>query len=272
MRFYERLRRKRLSDILIDEGVATKEAVLSAFEEHQQSKRLLSEVLMEGNELSEFDLAKVLVAQYQLPFVDLSSYNFHKDLFKKYPAELLHRAGVVPLDLFGETVCFACQEFPSEEVATELESHGSGKIFYFVALAMEIKQALVSQAPISETNMSTALGSEPGPGAPAAEAEAPAGGAWKELFDMANESILAGLDGEDAEAAAAALELVDDPGDSSAGKPGRGAGGEDSGLELDEALPDPASAEPESSEPGADVAYAFDLPDEDSDGEEKPDA
>ncbi|MHC4933027.1 MAG: hypothetical protein ACYTGV_12635 [Planctomycetota bacterium] len=267
MRFYERLRRKRLSDILIDEGVASKEAVMTAFQEHQQSDRLLSDVLLESNELSEFDLAKVLVAQYQLPFVDLSSYNFHKDVVRKYPAELLHRAGTVPLDLFGETVCFACQEFPSEEVAAELESHGPGKIFYFVALAMEIKHALGSQAPLTEP----AADAEPAVGEPEAETPpveegGPAGGAWKELFDMANESILASLGGEEAEAGAAALELVDGPAQPGAGGPDPVAEGAETGLELDEALPDPAS--PKSSEAGG---YGFDLPGEDADTDEKPD-
>jgi hypothetical protein len=186
---FERLKRKRLGDILVDEGIVGKEHVIAAIQEQQRTKRLLSEILIDAGHLAEFDLAKAIVEEQQLPFIDLATYTIHKDLVAEFPAELLHRAAAVPLDRFGKQVAFACQELPSGEVAEQLRECVPEGCYFFVALAGEIRRVLKEFAPLASN-------------APPATPEGPADeefnqdSAWKEIFDAANAAVLAELKAE----------------------------------------------------------------------------
>ena len=194
MRHYERLRRKKLGDLLVDEEAANDEAVINALLEHHKTNIPLSQILLTDGELREFDLARIMVEQYQLPFLDLDNYTHHRDLIANYPPRLLHHARIMPLDQFGEVVCFVVQEFPSDEVIAELRKHGTERFFLYTALATEIRQALNDHAPLPKD--------EPAPDASAPEMlramgeEGEEDGAWRELFDTANEAIVSALPDE----------------------------------------------------------------------------
>jgi hypothetical protein len=200
MSHFRRTKRKRLGDILVDEGAASKDAVISALHEQQKNQRLLSDILLDDNELSAFDLARVVVDQYQAPFLDLESYSLHRDLIEQFPPALLHAAAVVPLDRFGPQVCFACQEIPGEAIVEKLRQHVDGALQFYVALSTAIRRVLAEHA---------ALGADAGkPKAAAEEARKPSkvpatlplteeqlaeDAAWKDLFDSANQEILQDL-------------------------------------------------------------------------------
>ena len=49
MTHYDKLRRKKLGDLLVDEEVATKEAVITALREHHQTGTPLSEILIQAD-------------------------------------------------------------------------------------------------------------------------------------------------------------------------------------------------------------------------------
>jgi hypothetical protein len=190
---YDRMKRKRLGDILVDDGLATEETVIAALQDQQRTGRLLSDILLDQRQVGEHDLARAIVEHYQVPYIELRTYTIHKDLVKEIPAALLHRARVVPLDKYGKQICFACQEIPPKECVDELRRHAPGGVYFFVASAVDIRKALEDYAPIGKPAA--------GPGAPA-PASAPAkkqaataeqsdeNAAWKDLFDAANDSIL----------------------------------------------------------------------------------
>ena len=74
MTHYDRLKRKRLGDVLVDEGLATEETVISALQEQQRSGRLLSDILLDLRQVGEHDLARAIVEHYQVPYIDLKNY------------------------------------------------------------------------------------------------------------------------------------------------------------------------------------------------------
>jgi hypothetical protein len=198
---YDRMKRKRLGDILVDDGLATEEIVIAALQEQQRTGRLLSDVLIEQRQIGEHDLARAIVEHYQVPYMELKNYTVHKDLINEIPAALLNRARVVPLDRYGKQICFACQEIPTKELVDELRKHSPGGVYFFISSAVEIRRVLEDYASLGKP-------AAPSPGAPAAAAKsakpgkkpAPAAAAaadngdentaWKDLFDAANESIL----------------------------------------------------------------------------------
>ncbi|MHC4547950.1 MAG: GspE/PulE/PilB domain-containing protein [Planctomycetota bacterium] len=189
MTHFDRLKRKRLGDILVDEGIATEEEVIAALQEQQQTGRLLTDILFDGRQVSEYQIARAVVEQYQTPFIDLRSYTLHKDLVTSYPAKLLHRAAVIPLERFGKQVCFACQEIPSDDIADKLKESSPGGIYIYVASAVDIRHSLANYAPLAEEEAEEADARE----RPVATAVPNEDQAWKELFDAANESILTDL-------------------------------------------------------------------------------
>lgn len=197
---FDRLKKKRLGDILVDEGLVGKEHVIEALHEHQRSKRLVSDVLLDGGQLREFELAKALVEQQALPFVDLANYTIHKDLVATFPAEFLHRAAIVPMDRFGSQVAFACQELPAGDVAEELRVRLPDGCYFFVALSCEIRRVLKESAPLEKEEVPVvevrAGTKAPAPGAKPASAAKPKQSedlAWRELFDAANAAVIADL-------------------------------------------------------------------------------
>lgn len=205
MTHYDRLKRKRLGDVLVDEGLATEEIVIAALQDQQRSGRLLSDIVLESRHVGEHDLARAIVDHYQVPYVDLKNYTIHKDIIQEIPAALLNRGRIVPLDRYGKQMCFACQEIPSKEVVDELRRHAPGGVYFYVSSAVEIRRVLQDHAGLDKSNAAPAKG-------PAAAAKSPAGvaakqpaavhagdenTAWKELFDAANDSILTDIKGQD---------------------------------------------------------------------------
>jgi len=202
---FDRLKRKRLGDILVDEGLVTKEFVIGALHEHQKTKRLLSDVLIDNGHIGEYDLAKALVTEQQLPFVELSNHTVHKDLLAEFPADFLHRAALVPLDRFGAQIAFACQELPGADVAEELRARAPEGCYFFVALSAEIRRLLREFAPLGngasqpeprragEARRETSPRDEGRKAPPRDDAEIREDTAWKVLFDSANAAVMADL-------------------------------------------------------------------------------
>ena len=188
---YQRLKRKRLSDLLVDEGLADKDVVLAALHEQQASGELLSSVLLASQELDAFDLARVIVEQYQIPFFELGNCSGNKELVGEFAPQLLHEACIFPLERFGDHVSFVCQEIPSAEIHAQLKEHVKGSVLVFAGLARDIQEKLREFAPYEKTEQVAAIERvEPimDPEAAAQDSE------WKSLFDTANESVMSEMD------------------------------------------------------------------------------
>ena len=193
---YHRLKRKRLSDLLVDEGLVTKEVVLAALKEHQQTGEMVSSILQDSQEIDGYDLARVIVEQYQVPFLELSASTPNKDLIAEFPAELLNTSRLVPVDRFGDHVSFACQEIPTLEIHDKLKEFVSGSVLIFAALSRDIEERLKEFAPFERAKTAPPLAE----GEQVLDLEAVATDEeWGSMFDSANESVLSEMDPNEAE-------------------------------------------------------------------------
>jgi len=189
MTLYERIKSKRLGDVLVDEDLATEEAVIAALHEHQRTGALLSDILMEARAITEWDLARIVVDQYQMPYIDLSSYTLHKDLIAKFPPQLLSRARVVPLERFGQLVAFACQEVPEADAVKELSKNAPGGVYLYAASARDIREVLHQHAPVTPDELDVESVASEGAPIPLNMNEDQS---WQNLFDAADEAIQSG--------------------------------------------------------------------------------
>lgn len=187
MTHYDRVKRKRLADLLVDEGLVSKKVVLAALREQYETKNLLSTILLDSEDVDVFDLARLVTEQYQVPFLDLEHYSIGKDLVQEFPAELLHMGRVIPLDRFGNSVGFACQEVPSPEVHAALRDIAGG-VFIFSAFSRDIVTRLDENHPWQAPEVTAKAGVD-------ADSEGSENdSAWHSLFDSANESVMSDID------------------------------------------------------------------------------
>jgi len=97
----------RLGDILIKEGLITREQLHQALTEQRASKHRLGYVLVKLGLVQEREITKLLARQYRMPAVDLSRFEVDPKLVKLIPADLASKNVVLPLKREGRTLTIA---------------------------------------------------------------------------------------------------------------------------------------------------------------------
>jgi type IV pilus assembly protein PilB len=97
----------RLGDILIKEGLITREQLQQALAEQRASKHRLGYVLVKLGLVQELEITKLLARQYRMPAVDLSRFEVDPKLVKLIPADLATKHVVLPLKREGRTLTIA---------------------------------------------------------------------------------------------------------------------------------------------------------------------
>lgn len=140
-----KLTRKRLGELLINEGLITNEQLQEALKQQQKIGGLLGEVLIKLGYVTEPDIAAALSTQFGLPYINAVNYTVTKDVFDLLPREFLLQNELIPLDKIGNIVTIAVSGTLSEKVFEEIEKKTGCQIFVFVSTASQIKQAIHAQ-------------------------------------------------------------------------------------------------------------------------------
>jgi type IV pilus assembly protein PilB len=98
---------ERLGDLLIREGVITKEQLDRALQEQRQNGTRVGYNLVKLGFVQENDLTRMLARQYKMPAVDLSRVELDPRIAKLVPAELAVKHLVLPLKRDGRTLTVA---------------------------------------------------------------------------------------------------------------------------------------------------------------------
>jgi type IV pilus assembly protein PilB len=97
----------RLGDILIKEGLITREQLAQALAEQKASKHRLGYVLVKLGLVQELEITKLLARQYRMPAVDLSRFEVDPKLVKLIPGDLATKHVVLALKREGRTLTIA---------------------------------------------------------------------------------------------------------------------------------------------------------------------
>ncbi|MHC4470599.1 MAG: GspE/PulE/PilB domain-containing protein [Planctomycetota bacterium] len=141
MKHLEKLSRKRLGEVLVDEGLISKSQLSDAEEEQKRTGVPLGSVLVTANYVTEFDLAKTVCGQYQLPYLELGSFNPTKSVIELFPPEDLRGGRFFPIDELGTVITMAVPEVPDLEFLKEIRSRTGLLPFLFVSLLSDIEAA-----------------------------------------------------------------------------------------------------------------------------------
>jgi type IV pilus assembly protein PilB len=125
--------RERLGELLVREGLVTREQLARALAEQQATGMRLGYCLVKLSLIQEVELTKMLARQYRMPAVDLSRFEVDPRVLKLVPAELAAKHLVLPLKREGRTLTVALADPANAGVLDDLKFITRYDIFPVVA-------------------------------------------------------------------------------------------------------------------------------------------
>jgi type IV pilus assembly protein PilB len=149
--------RERLGELLVREGLITREQLSRALEEQRTTGVRLGYALVKLGAIPETTLTKMLARQYRMPAVDLSRFEVDPRILKLVPADLATRHLVVPLKREGRTLTVAIADPANASVVDDLKFVTRYDIFPVVAGEYTLRQLVEKHYENGDVQMQTLL-------------------------------------------------------------------------------------------------------------------
>ncbi len=197
MKGLEKLTSMRLAEVLTQKGVVPAEAITDALYIQDKQGEAFVDVMVGSGHIAEWDLARVVVENFQLPFILSGNYQISDEARTKIPQEEFFRHLLVPLDTFGDILTVSMPVLTTAETLLSLESKYKIEIFPYVGLISENKKVLTDEFSefkewFKAFNAERDRKIKEAKNGSAAETAAPAKGeddGWANLFDDADAAI-----------------------------------------------------------------------------------
>jgi len=147
-----RTHRRRIGEILVNEGLVTPEQLDEALRVQKKSGELLGTVLMDMGLVAESDIAKTMCLQYQLPFITLQNYEFDDKLLQLFPKDFLHKHRLLPFDKVGDMLLVLVTEIPQDQVLEEIPKLTHLNTALYVGYLSEVTNQLNKLIPLAPGN------------------------------------------------------------------------------------------------------------------------
>ncbi len=148
---------ERLGDLLIREGLITREQLAHALQEQEESGTRVGYNLVKLGHVKETDLTKMLARQYRMPAVDLSSFEVDPRIARLIPGEMATRHLVLPLKRDGRTLTVAMVDPSGASVLDDLKFITRCDIFPVIAGEYTLRNAIERYYESNEAQMETLL-------------------------------------------------------------------------------------------------------------------
>jgi type IV pilus assembly protein PilB len=132
----------RIGDLLIKEGMITKEQLDQALLEQKQNGTRIGYNLVKLGFVPEVELTKMLAKQYKIPAVDLSKFEVDPKIAKLIPGEMAVKNLVLPLKRDGRTLTVAMADPSNMGVLEDLKFITRYDIFPVIAGEFTIRNVL----------------------------------------------------------------------------------------------------------------------------------
>ena len=137
-----RLVKKRLGEMLVEQGLLTSEQVQDALRMQHQSGLLFGETLVQNKLITEEKIVAVLVSQFGIPFILPSQYQIAKDLLEIFEPTMMRRYQFIPMDSIGSVLVIAFAGSLTEDVLHEIEGQTGCTLQLFLTKMSEISTVL----------------------------------------------------------------------------------------------------------------------------------
>ncbi len=142
MKGLEKLTSIRLAEVLTQKSVIPNEIITDALYSQDRYGEPFVNVLVSGEHITEWDLAKLVVESFQIPFLMASCYEVTDEVKDRIPKEDLFENLIVPIDVFDNIVTVAMPILISFEVLAKLKKKANVHIYPYVGLISENKKVL----------------------------------------------------------------------------------------------------------------------------------
>ena len=132
----------RLGDLLLREGLITKEQLDKALQEQKASGTRLGYNLVKLGFVQETEITKMLARQFRMPAVDLSRFEVDPKIVKMIPAEIALKHLVLPLKKEGRTLTVAMADPTNMGVIDDLKFVTRYDIFPVIAGEYTLRTAI----------------------------------------------------------------------------------------------------------------------------------
>ncbi len=180
---------ERLGDLLLKEGLITKEQLEKALAEQKQSGTRVGYNLVKLGFVPELEITKVLARQHKMPAVDLSKFEVDPKIVKLIPADVAVKHLVLPLKRDGRTLTVAMADPTNMGVVDDLKFITRYDIFPVIAGEFTLKNAIEKNYESSDVQMGALL---------------------EEIEGLDAEADVEVVEDQDDDAAAGQAQLVDD--------------------------------------------------------------
>jgi type IV pilus assembly protein PilB len=147
----------RIGDILIREGLITKEQLDKALQEQKTNGTRVGYNLVKLGFIAETELTKMLARQYKMPAVDLSKFEVDPRIAKLIPGEMALKNLVLPLKRDGRTLTVAMADPTNMGVLEDLKFITRYDIFPVIAGEFTIRNVLEKIFESSEAQLGQIL-------------------------------------------------------------------------------------------------------------------
>ena len=148
---------ERIGDLLMREGLITKEQLDKALQEQRQNGTRVGYNLVKLGFIQETELTKQLARQYRMPAVDLSKFEVDPRIAKLIPTELATKHLVLPLKRDGRTLTVAMADPTNLGVIDDLKFITRYDIFPVIAGEYTLRNAIEKYYESSDMQMSALL-------------------------------------------------------------------------------------------------------------------
>src|SRR5690242_3562949 len=133
---------ERIGDLLVREGLITREQLARALEEQRASGTRVGYNLIKLGFIEENELTKMLARQYKMPAIDLARFEVDPKIAKMIPTELAVRNLVIPLKRDGRTLTVAMADPTNLGVLDDLKFVTRYDIFPVIAGEMTLRNVI----------------------------------------------------------------------------------------------------------------------------------
>ncbi|MCK5944436.1 MAG: hypothetical protein KAI24_20780 [Planctomycetes bacterium] len=142
MKGIEKITSVRLAEILTERDVVSSEVITDALYSQDKNGEPFVQVLVNGGHITEWDLAKIVTENFNLPFLMAGNYQISEEAKVRLPKETLFKYTIVPLDTFGDIVTVAMPVMLSSEEIAKIQKEHNCDLFPYVGLITENKKVL----------------------------------------------------------------------------------------------------------------------------------
>jgi type IV pilus assembly protein PilB len=147
----------RLGDILIREGLITRDQLTAALAEQKSSGHRLGYVLVKLGLVQEIEVTKILARQYRMPAVDLARFEVDPKILKLVPADFTLKHVVLPLKREGRTLTVAMADPTNTGVLDDLKFITRYDLFPVIAGEYTLRNLIEKHYESSDEQLQTLL-------------------------------------------------------------------------------------------------------------------